>query len=146
MTIHDELLWAITQKDTTSRTPLEKIYESDDVHFSLESHYSWRDSKTAIAYQMVPDIVATRISDGYSLVIEVENDIKWDFSDSLRQIKKYIKHLSFGKIQTRDFLTIIPKAYERFVQMYGNARARIVDKARGAHNPRSVVQIYHPFY
>jgi len=50
---------------------------------------------------------------GYNMAIEIENDIKWDFQASLKQLKKY-------KINFPDTRIIIPKGHERFTPLYKN--------------------------
>jgi hypothetical protein len=63
-----------------------------------------------------PDIV---VSGKFgAIAIELENDIKWDFGESLRQVKKYKN--KFGDVRV-----IIPEIYKRFVPLYKNEGFRV---------------------
>jgi len=53
-----------------------------------------------------------------AVAIELENDVKWDFAESLRQMLNY-KH-QFGDIRV-----IIPYEYQRFAPLYKNEGFRV---------------------
>lgn len=61
--------------------------------------------------RMTPDITITLKQENITMAIELENDINWDFQDSLRQLKKYKKKFSDARI-------IIPREYKRFAPLY----------------------------
>ena len=123
MTVHDELILKIIEKDENGVMPLHKITntpENEDISFRLEHTFTlpWGGSLVLAT----PDIVVffkQRESDSknpyanppiHGYAIEIENDIQWDFSDSLRQIKKYF--------QGYYPIVIIPKIYERYKEPY----------------------------
>ena len=78
-------------------------------------------SKTLInegteSVRITPDIVVRLHDVGgkYSeIAFELENDIHWDFQESLRQVKKY-------KAKYEDTRVIIPEDYERYAPLYKN--------------------------
>ena len=123
MTIHDEIILKLVEKDENGVMLLHKITnlpENEEISFRIEHLFTlvWAGSKDLAT----PDITVffkERIRDsknpyanppilGYA--IEIENDIQWDFADSLRQIKKYF--------QGYYPIVIIPKIYERFKALY----------------------------
>ena len=129
MTIHDELLWALTQVDNKGMTPIHEMLGSDNFTYQVEEHKTFRDSKTALTYQMVPDIIVNAVPfeprKPRYLIMEVENHLQWDFSDSLRQIKKYKTHLKMFGEQAKELVVIIPEIYDRFTPMYQNEEINV---------------------
>jgi len=71
---------------------------------------------------MTPDIMTKIFSpeehETKTVVIELENDLQWDFGESLRQLRKY-------KLNFKDTRIIIPKDYERFAPLYKKAGFRV---------------------
>ena len=59
----------------------------------------------------IPDITIIFRKMSKTIAIELENDIKWDFQASLRQLKKYKEVYSETRI-------IIPREYKRFAPLY----------------------------
>ena len=119
MTVDDELILALLkpEKDgkVSKEAPIIQIVGSDDIEYKLEQLYSfYRDTESVIKKELTyisPDIV---VSGPFGAVaIELENDVQWDFMESIRQVKDY-KH-KFGKI-----VVIIPKEFERFAPLYKN--------------------------
>lgn len=120
MTIHDEILWSLTQPDERGRIPLYEMVGQNELHHKVEYSYNFWDSSKAFLVKMVPDIILSRTTpNGRHWIIEVENDLQWDFSGSLRQIKKYQEYLTLSRGSQR-YIAIIPDLYERFVPMYQN--------------------------
>jgi len=119
MTIHDELILALTQKDEKRIVPLYRIVRSTAIKYELESStYLPAQDKpdyTAPAPPegIAPDIVIKFEHEKSEVAIEVETDMDFDFGKSLRQIKKYQRRF-------RKVYVIIPKEYERFVPLYKN--------------------------
>lgn len=64
---------------------------------------------------MTPDIVITLRQQSITIAMELENDIGWDFQESMRQLKKYRKKFS-------DVRIIIPREYKRFAPLYYHER------------------------
>ncbi len=54
------------------------------------------------------------------MAVELENDIKWDYENSIRQMKLYRRYRHLDK-QT-ELIAIIPKYYERFAGGYKQER------------------------
>ena len=52
------------------------------------------------------------------IAVEIENDIHWDFQESLRQLRKY-------KGEYPDTRVIIPTEFERFAPLYRNEGFRV---------------------
>jgi hypothetical protein len=67
--------------------------------------------------EIIPDIFIT-LSKGEEIVIEIENDIHWDFQESLRQVKKYQRKFPDTRI-------VIPEDYKRFAPLYKNENVRV---------------------
>jgi hypothetical protein len=61
--------------------------------------------------KIIPDITIIPRKTSKTIAIELENDIKWDFQESLRQLNKYKEMYSETKI-------IIPREYKRFAPLY----------------------------
>ena len=125
MTIHDELVLALTNPDEKGKVPLSKIVKSSDISVKLEE-LVYRPLPSAGEWKkMVPDIIVTLSPKAHpesqrKVAIELESDLKWDFAASLRQIKDYKQFLPSRQRQKYDVIAIIPKEYERFVSRYNN--------------------------
>ena len=69
--------------------------------------------------KITPDLTVTfPRKKNIKVAIELENDIKWDFGESLRQLKKY-------KVKFPDTRVIIPEEYKRFASIYKNEGFRV---------------------
>ena len=139
MTIDDELILALVKPDSDGSLTvgglLVGLVGAKDITYSLErSTYFFRtygkgeDQKTELI-MITPDITVKRktkkgfkvavkdavkqmvIGPDVGIAFELENDIHWDFQESLRQIKKYR-----GKF--KDTRIIIPCDYKRFAPLY----------------------------
>ena len=106
MTIHSELIRLVVENR------VKVLFEKNrpfrlmplDFHLIHERSRNW--------VSMSPDIVANK-KNGRSVAIEVESDIKYDFDNSMRQIRKYLEYYDETKI-------VIPEEYERFAHLYEN--------------------------
>lgn len=123
MTIHDELVLKLIDPDPMSRKPrgyIINIVGSANIKYVLEELFYFaeaRETPISAGFQfveMAPDIVVTNRSTGKTTAIELENDVKWDFAHSLRQVKKYRRNSK----DFDDVVIIIPKRYERFAKLY----------------------------
>ena len=123
MTIHDEIILKLIEKDENGVMLLHKITnlpENEEISFRIEHSFTLVLADSVVL--ATPDIIvflkeplrgsknpyANPPINGFA--IELENDIEWDFADSLRQIKKYF--------QGYYPIVIIPKIYERFKVLY----------------------------
>jgi hypothetical protein len=121
------LILTLTQPDEKGKVPLHQIVGSNNIIFQIEETIDYHLPSSNEWLFMVPDLIVTAKPNLHSEVtrnvfaIELENDIQWDFADSLRQIKKYKK---FGgqkyKNVSFEVIVIIPREYERFVPLYKN--------------------------
>lgn len=111
---YDELVLKLIAPDPISRKPrgyIINIVGSANIKYLLEDLFYWRGHQQRVLntyVEMSPDIVATNLTSGKTIAIEVETDIKWDFAHSLQQVKKYRRN-------SKDFqnvVVIIPKRYE----------------------------------
>lgn len=133
MTIDDELLLELIKPDKTTGEIGEgalivKIVGTRRIDYELEeTTYHWRDyfhegtKRQSEMIPMTPDIMAKIPSSekGFSTIaIEVENDLQWDFGESLRQLRKY-------KLNFADTRIIIPIDYQRFAPLYKKAGFRV---------------------
>ena len=95
MTIHDELILALTQPNEEGNVPLHDIVRTNDIAFTLEEPIK---KSSGVPLRMTPDITVTirpkapRDRQLY-IAIELENDVQWDFARSLQQVKKYQKQV-----------------------------------------------------
>jgi len=125
VTIHDELVLALTHPDENGKVPLYKIVKSSDISVKLEE-LAYRHLPNAGEWKkMVPDIIVTISPKAHpesqrKVVIELESDVKWDFAASLRQIKDYKQFLPLRQKQKYEVIAIIPKEYERYVPKYND--------------------------
>jgi hypothetical protein len=124
MTIDDELLLELFKPDRYGKVGkgalIVKIVGRADIGYNLEqSYWFYLDADAVIKKektQICPDIVVS--GEMGTIAIELENDIQWDFAESLRQMKNY-KH------QFADIRVIIPYEYERFAPLYKNEGGRV---------------------
>lgn len=125
MTIHDELILELIMPDKAGK-PTGKIIEiigTSNLRYRLELSRDITENFETIA-TITPDIVVMNLNSKDMIVsnresaIELENDIQWDFADSLRQIRKYGEEF-------KDVVVIIPKEYERFASLYKNEGFRV---------------------
>jgi DNA-directed RNA polymerase subunit RPC12/RpoP len=122
--LHDELVFALTQPDGKGGTPLTRIVGLPDLTFKLEdSSFVRGDDQRGymVSGELVgitPDIVAARAGIPPTIAIEVETGIKFDFGESLRQVKKYLR-----KFET--VFVVIPKELKKPVPLYKNEGIRV---------------------
>lgn len=128
MTIDDELILELFKPDRYGKVGKDalivKIVGKRAIYYNLEElHSFYLDTDAVIKKEkthICPDILIyadiTRIQP--QIAIELENDIKWDFGESLRQVKKY-------KGKFSDTRVIIPEEYERFAPLYKNEGFRV---------------------
>ena len=135
MTIDDELLLEIIKPNRLGEVgedaPIIKVVGTKRIKYTLEepTHY-WNnlppDPSTGIYHpeqaelvRIRPDITLILPREGdREIATELENDIQWDFQDSLKQLKKY-------KAEFRDTRIIIPKEFSRFAPFYKNEGFRV---------------------
>jgi hypothetical protein len=125
MTIHDELILALTQPNEKGDVPIYKMVGRNNAPFRIEesaflSQGDRPDYTAPLPPQgITPDIIVrVRTSPVEEWVaIEVETDKDFDFGESLRQVKKY--RGKYGVI------VVIPMEYERFVPLYKNEGLRV---------------------
>ena len=135
MTIDDELLLELIKPDRIGKIGKEALvlkilanYRKEIIGYKLEeSTYYWNTYEFGTIpkqelVKMTPDItVAIHKEDQVRLIaIELENDIHWDFGESLRQLKRYK-----GNIKFFDTIVIIPYEYKRFAPLYKNEGLRV---------------------
>lgn len=131
MTIHDELILELIKPDKWGKPTgdIIKIVGTSKIEYRLEesvvSRYKtiatskevrqvvWKES------EMAPDILVKDLNSKKVTAVELENDIQWDFGQSLRQVKKYKRAMKW------DVVVIIPKEYERFAILYKNEGFRV---------------------
>lgn len=132
MTIDDELIHELIKPDRYGKIGKEaliiKIIRNRKIDCRLEesTHY-WKyykkgilngivDDKYKELVKITPDITVY-FSDKKRkpIAIELENDVHWDFGESLRQVKKY-------KGKFPDTMVIIPEEYKRFAPLYKGFR------------------------
>jgi len=124
MTIHDELIIELIKPNRYGEVGDEalivKVVGNKNIKYSLEEpqDYQTRDDSVNRRWSiMTPDIMVTIPIEQKQIAIELENDINWDFGESLRQVKKYQQ-----KFSTR---VIIPEKYKRFAPLYKNEGIRV---------------------
>ena len=128
MTIDDELLLELFKPDRYGKVGKDalivKIVGRRAIYYNLEElQRFYLDTDAVIKKEkthICPDIVIygeiTRTQ--AQIAIELENDIKWDFGESLRQVKNYKN--KFGDVRV-----IIPETYKRFAPLYKNEEFRV---------------------
>ena len=120
MTIHDELVLKLIDLDPASRKLRGYIIDivgSSNIKCILEEIFYRLNPETPFVEEyikMTPDVVVTNLKSNKTTGVEVETDIKWDFADSLRQLKKY----KSNRKGFQDVVVIILKRYERFAPLY----------------------------
>jgi len=134
MTIDDELLVELFKPERDGKVGkgalIAKIVGTRRIIYTLEetasgfqTHYEkpiyiFSQSKSEL-YKITPDIIVTiPRKENRRIAIELENDIHWDFGESLRQVKRY-------KEEFPDTRVIIPYEYERFAPLYKNESVRV---------------------
>ena len=128
MTIDDELLIELLKPDTYgARAQVGKgaliinVVGTSNIQCKLEESEYYQTKADAAKRTwsiMTPDIIVTIPSEPRKIAIELENDIHWDFQQSLRQVKKYKNN--FGDVRV-----IIPQKYIRFAPLYKNEGFRV---------------------
>jgi len=125
MTIDDELIRVLTQPDSEGNVPLIKMLNIKDIK-SYKYHIEQTERFFNMSYNelivMTPDIVVTHGEDEHNRIIsliEVENHIKWDFSQSIQQIKKYIEFFP-NRGWKKQVIVLIPLEYDRYEDLYKN--------------------------
>ena len=131
MTIDDELILEIIKPNRLGEVGecalITKIVGSHDLRYNLEESmvFSKLHTKefgpsmiTVEDSYGIPDIYVELTKEKKEFAIELENDIHWDFQDSLRQVKKY-------KLKIENTIIIIPKEYQRFAPLYKNEGIRV---------------------
>ena len=125
MTIHDELVLALTRPNEKGDVPIVGIVGTSAIRYRIEeSTYltpgDQPDFTAPLSPQpIVPDITIWRKDERKpSYAIEVETDIDFDFGASLRQVKRYRKDFPTAVV-------VIAKEYERFVLLYKNEGFRV---------------------
>ena len=120
MTIDDELLIDLLKPDQYGNIGddalVVKIVGTRRIDYKLEDSpgptYVRTSGETKREFDRItPDIIVTIPREGSQIAIELENDISWNFQDSLRQVKKYKKMFPDTRI-------IIPEEYKRFAPLY----------------------------
>lgn len=126
MTIHDELILALTQPNEKGDVPIYKMVGVSNAQYRIEESAYFlpsRDHPNGSApfppRGITPDIIvrARTFPVEEWAAIEVETDMDFDFGRSLQQVKKYK-----GKYGV---IVVIPKEYERFVPLYKNEGFRV---------------------
>ena len=126
MTIHDELVRELIYPDEWGKPQgyITQIVGGTKIKCVIEELFYRRVAEMAgkIEYEkMTPDIVVFNQSTRKTTAIELENDIEWDFGQSLRQVKKYKRNDQ----EFNDVVVIIPKRYERFASLYKEQGFRV---------------------
>jgi len=125
MTIHDELVLALTQPNESGEVPIYRMVGIDKAPFVVEESVLLP-PRAQIEFAarlppegITPDIfvrVRTLPTQEW-MAIEVETDTDFDFGKSLQQVKKYKEKYNV--------IVVIPKEYERFVPLYRNEGFRV---------------------
>lgn len=131
MTIDDELLVELFKPDIHRKVGknalIVKVVKTLKIDYKLEEPTSYWERHRGkdlmeIKREVVkirPDITITLLNEkGKQIAIELENDIQWDFQESLQQVKKY-------KGKFPDTRVIIPEEYKRFAPFYKHEDFRV---------------------
>ena len=133
MTIDDELIYEIIRPnrhgEVGEKALIVKVVGTKNVKYRLEeSTWYWKtyvDRKEKSIFRtkkdviVTPDIIVTLPKESNKqIAIEFENDVQWDFGESLRQVKKY-------RDKFPDTRIIIPEEYKRFAPLYKNEGFRV---------------------
>lgn len=133
MTIDDELILELIKPNDLGEVGEDGLiaqimgtkrltYEIEETTFHWQE---WLDQNGATRktelIPMTPDMViktaSTKDNEVKATAIELENDLQWDFGESLRQLRKY-------KLNFSDTRIIIPKDFQRFAPLYKKAGFR----------------------
>jgi hypothetical protein len=146
MTIDDELILELIKPDAKGRVREEALivsivgtkeieYRLEESTYYSESYGTGEDQKTEFV-GITPDITVKIkpkrgiketvkkmltemvIGPEVGVALELENDIQWDFQDSLSQIKRYKKKFQDTRI-------IIPDDFKRFAPLYKHEGFRV---------------------
>ena len=128
MTIDDELLLELIKPDSLGEVGegalIVSVVGTKKIKYKLEqSEIDYEFYWDALALgkrnvEMTPDITISIPDESKQIAIELENDYKWDFQDSLRQVKKY-------RVRFDDTRVIIPKDHEKFAPLYKHEGFRV---------------------
>ena len=126
MTIHDELVLALTQPNEKGDVPIHRMVGSNEIEYRIEESVYLEpgeqpDYSAPLPPQgITPDITVTlrTFPAEAKVLIEVETDMDLDFGMSLQQVKRYKKKYP-------GVIVVIPKEYERFVPLYKNEGFRV---------------------
>lgn len=130
MTIDDQLLHELFKPDKNVKVGkgalIKKVVRTRILSYALEESSSYtvpsEDFRTGAieVVKITPDIIVNTGEEAKPkiVVIEVENDIQWDFQSSLRQVKKYTQWYE-------DVRVIIPYKYKMFAPLYENEGLRV---------------------
>lgn len=131
MTIDDELILELIKPnrhgEVGEKALIVKVVGSKKINYRLEEATSQiaienietvEDIKFAETHRITPDITVYVPREKREVAIELENDVQWDFGESLRQVKRY-------KDRFDDVRVIIPEEYKRFAPFYKNEGFRV---------------------
>jgi len=132
MTVDDELILEIIKPSRLGEVGtgalIVKIVGSRNIDYRLEekvSELTVDEIKTtfeleyAASHHISPDIIVTLLREQRKQVaIELENDLHWDFGESLRQVKRY-------QVRFQDVRVIVPEEYKRFAPLYKHEGFRV---------------------
>jgi hypothetical protein len=146
VTIDDELILELIKPDRkgmiTADAPIVSIVGAKDISYSLEEStyyirtYGRGENEKTNIVRITPDLtikmktkkdrkatmqdLLKEVIKGpeIGIAFELENDIHWDFQESLRQIKKY-------KGKFADTRIIIPNDFKRFAPLYKHEGFRV---------------------
>jgi len=131
MTIDDELLLELIKPEKDGRVGKDslivKIVGTHNIDYVLEEPtseireedvQSEADLEYMNTHEITPDITVVLKGKRKEIAFELENDVQWDFGESLRQVKRYQDRFS-------DTRVIIPEEYRRFAPLYANEGFRV---------------------
>lgn len=132
MTIDDELLLELFKPDKYGKVGKDalivNVVKTLKLEYTLEestSYWEYYERRTELEsgreqVKITPDIIVKKLDEKYSrpIAIELENDIQWDFQESVKQVKKY-------KNKFEDVRVIIPEKYKLFAPLYKNEEFRV---------------------
>ena len=132
MTISDELLVELSKTDKFGEIGknalLVKVVGTSNFTYTLEEPKWFRKNyeeklRTVIhrkqkEIMISPDVIVKITNTNEQIAVKIENDIKWDFGESLRQVKKY-------RDKFPDTRIIIPKSHQRYAPLYKNEGLRV---------------------
>lgn len=125
MTIDDELLIELFKPERNGKAGkgalIASLAGTLNIEYKLEEPKQYEtktDPFQRTWSMMTPDIIITIPTEKKEIAVEFENDVHWDFQQSLRQVKKY-------RSEFPDTRVIIPKKFERFAPLYRNEGFRV---------------------